>query len=49
MPKDAWLKDNLPLIPTPPATVKAPLLVDVEAAVDVIASPEVNKILLEGL
>jgi hypothetical protein len=49
VPKDAWLKNNLPDIPTPPATCNAPLLVDVETVVAVTANPEVNKILLDGL
>jgi hypothetical protein len=49
VPKDAWLKDNLPLIPTPPATCNAPVAVDVEAVVDVIANPEVDSTFVEGL
>jgi hypothetical protein len=43
------LKDNLPEIPTPPATCKAPLDVEVEAVVEVIAKPETFIIFVDGL
>lgn len=49
VPKAAWLKDNLPLIPTPPFTVKAPVLTEDETVEAVIANPDVYKILDDGL
>ena len=40
VPKAIVLTDNCPVIPTPPATVKAPVVVFVEAVPEVIANPE---------
>jgi hypothetical protein len=43
------LKDNLPEIPTPPATCKAPFDVEVDAVELVIAKPDTFNISVDGL
>ena len=40
---------TVPAIPTPPATVKAPVVVDVEDVVFVTANPETDKISVDEL
>ena len=42
-------KNKLPPIPTPPATIKAPVEGDVDSVGDVIANPDVDKINVDGL
>ena len=42
-------KYDVPAIPTPPATVNAPVEADVEAVVAVTAKPEVDNTFAEGL
>jgi hypothetical protein len=40
---------KLPPIPTPPATVKAPVVGEIEAVVAVTANPDTERISVEGL
>ena len=42
VPKAMVLTDNWPVIPTPPLTVKAPVVVLVDAVPEVIATPDPN-------
>jgi hypothetical protein len=43
------VRNRLPPIPTPPATIKDPVLEDVETVAEVIANPEVDNTNVEGL
>ena len=40
---------KLPPIPTPPVTIKAPVVVDLDVVVDVTANPDIDNISVEGL